>query len=204
MSNFSKAKKYYTKAEMEAKIKELLGKSELRLSEQNTEIAGMRAQIEKQQREIKELKKREKVVRTALISATDQAKIAYEEAKEKRVLDFARLEQLKSKYAESLAEFDKKLSKQFENEFCEILEDLKSGVGAGELARRRELEKARKKVEEANKIVKENQKDLESRYRLVLERYQALTKTESEEFSIEEALNPTASLEEIMKEIFRK
>ena len=27
---------------------------------------------------------------------------------------------------------------------------------------------------------------------------------ESEEFSIEEALNPTASLEEIMKEIFRK
>lgn len=202
MSNFSKAKKYFTKSEIETKIKELLSESEMQISDLNSVIAGLKIQIEKQQKEIIELKKREKIIRTALISATEQAKVAYDEAKDKHSHDLLRLEKFYSKY-ESLIN-DKKVLEEFSYDLSELIKDFKMGVGAGELARRRELEKARKKIEEANKNTQIAQKDIEQRYKLALEKYQQLAINSSSEFSIEEALNPTASLEEIMKEILKK
>lgn len=203
MSNFSKAKKYYTNAEVEKRSKELLGKLELKVSEQNTQLAGLQVQVEKQKREIKELKKREKLIRTALIYATDQAKAAYDEAKAKRTHAILRLDELRAKYYTKLDAQDSQLAKRYQAEMAEIISDLKSGAGAAELARRRELEKAREKVNEANAKIKESQKELDARYRMVLDKYNQL-KTDENEFSIEEALNPTASLEDIMKEIFKK
>ena len=91
------------------------------------------------------------------------------------------------------------------NSLKEIIEDFKSGAGAAELARRKELEIAREKLDKANKDTKEAQKSIEERDKTVLEKYEAIKSASDEEsFSIEEALNPTASLEDIMKDIFKK
>ena len=204
MSNFSKARKYLTNAEFESKVKDLLNKAELKISDQSNQITALNITLEKQRREIKELKKRERIIRTALLSATDQAKIAYEQAREKKTKDFERLDLIKSKYVRLVAQLDNDTSKNLNQDLTEIINDLKSNVGAGELARRRELEKARKKVDAANEAVKLSQKDIDARYKLVLEKYKVLSSATKDEFSIEEALNPTSSLEEIMQEIFNK
>lgn len=206
MSNFSKAKKYYTKSEVEEALKMYLGKSELKLAEQNSAIVGLSAKAEKQEQELKELKKRERIIRNALVLATDEAKKAHDEAKNSRNNDILRLEQLAVRLkAENVDSKNKSLA-QIADEMMVIARDLKAGVGVGELARRKELERARAKLEEANTTAKINQKSIEERYKNVLEKYQELCdkNSSSDGFSIEEALNPSASLEDIMKEIFKK
>ena len=124
MSNFSKARKYLTKAEFESKVKDLLNKAELKISDQSNQIMALNITLEKQRREIKELKKREKIIRTALLSATDQAKIAYEQAREKKTKDFERLDLIKSKYVKLVAQLDNDISKNLNQDLSEIINDL--------------------------------------------------------------------------------
>ena len=205
MSNFSKAKKYYTKSEMEQQIRTLLSSSEMKIADLSSKIVGYLAKIEKQEKEISELKKRERIIKNALFLATDQSKVAFEEAIKTKSANVERLEKLKNEYSKRIAELDSVLAKDFDDKIEDLVSDFRSGIGAGELARRRELEIAKKKMEEANKKNIDAQKSIEERYKAVLEKYQALqSKSKEEEFSIEEALNPTSSLEEIMKEIFKK
>jgi len=206
MSNFGKAKKYYTKAEVEKQLKTLLSTSELKIAQQNTTIVALNSKIEKQQKELKELEKREKLIKNALFHATETAKIAYDDAKLKRKHEVVRLEE----FLQTLV-LQKKDGKQISSksieEFEQIISDFKAGAGAGELARRRELEAAREKLEKVNKETKEAQKSIEERYKAVLEKYESIkdkTSKREDGFSIEEALNPTATLEEIMKDIFKK
>lgn len=204
MSNFVKAKKYYTNSEIEKKMKELLSKSELKVAQQSETILLLNARIEKQQKEIKELVKREKLIKNALVHATETAKAAYIDARAKRKAELLRLDELFEKLAEQ--KLNKAPVGNAEiNSLKEIIEDFKSGAGAAELARRKELEIAREKLDKANKDTKEAQKSIEERYKTVLEKYEAIKSASDEEsFSIEEALNPTASLEDIMKDIFKK
>ena len=203
MSNFGKAKKYYTKAEVESQLKKLLSANELKIAEQNNIILALNSKIEKQQKEIKELNKREKLIKNALISATETSKVAYEDAKLKRKQEVLRLEEFLQKL-EEINDKKKCISAKDVGEFNQIIIDFKAGAGVGELARRKELEAARLKLEAANKETKEAQKSIEERYKAVLEKYEAIKAEETDIFSIEEALNPTTSLEEIMKEIFKK
>ena len=204
MSNFGKAKKYYTNSEIEARTKKLLSDSEIRISQQNDIIIAQNAKIEKQQKDIKELVRREKLIRNALINATDSAKIAYDIAKAKRKAELVRLQEFLEELNNSIL-LNKPITLRQTKKLEEIISDFKSGVGEGELARRRELEAAREKLEKVNKETKEAQKTIDERYRAVLEKYEALKSSqESDSFSIDEALNPTATLEEIMKDIFKK
>lgn len=203
MSNFGKAKKYYTNSEIEKKMKELLSKSEQKVAEQSDTILLLSARIEKQQKEIKELVKREKLIKNALVHATETAKVAYTDAKAKRKGELLRLDELLEKLVELKAKKAPIDSAEINN-LKEIIEDFKSGAGAAELARRKELEIAREKLDKANKDTKEAQKSIEERYKTVLEKYEAIKSSADEGFSIEEALNPTATLEEIMKDIFKK
>ena len=203
MSNFGKAKKYYTNSEIEKKMKELLSKSEQKVAEQSDTILLLSARIEKQQKEIKELVKREKLIKNALVHATETAKVAYTDAKAKRKGELLRLDELLEKLVELKAKKAPIDSVEINN-LKEIIEDFKSGAGAAELARRKELEIAREKLDKANKDTKEAQKSIEERYKTVLEKYEAIKSSADEGFSIEEALNPTATLEEIMKDILKK
>ena len=204
MSNFGKAKKYYTNSEIEKKMKELLSNSELKIAQQNDAILLLNARIEKQQKDIKELVKRERLIKNALIHATETSKLAYNDAKAKRKAELLRLDELLERL-EQLKEKKSFVGNSEVKTLKEIIEDFKSGAGVAELARRKELEIAREKLDKANKDTKEAQKSIEERYKTVLEKYEAIKSASGEEgFSIEEALNPTASLEEIMKDIFKK
>lgn len=205
MSNFGKAKKYYTNAEVEKKVKTLLSAHELKIAAQNDALMGLRVKTEKQEKEIKQLVKREKLIKNALLHATEAAKAEYDAAKAKRDDETKRLENFLAKLV-VLKEKKKTIDDSVLNELEEIIGDFRSGAGMGELARRRELENARKKLEKANQENKEAQKSIEERYKLVLEKYQYYKSNSANDggFSIDEALNPTASLEEIMKDIFGK
>lgn len=206
MSNFGKAKKYYTNAEVEKKIKTLLSAHELKIAAQNDALMGLKVKTEKQEKEIKELVKREKLIKNALINATETAKAEFDAAKTKRDEETNRLEQFLFAL-ETLKDAKKPVSSKQIEELKEIISDFKSGAGMGELARRRELENARQKLEKANQQNKEAQKSIEERYKLVLQKYEhykSASASDANGFSIDEALNPTASLEEIMKDIFSK
>ena len=205
MSNFGKAKKYYTKSEVEKQVKTLLSESELKISKQNNLILALNSKLEKREKELKELVKREKLIKNALIHATESSKIAYDDAKLKRKHEIVRLEEFLQNLTVQKNE-NKQIKAANIEELKQIISDFKAGAGAGELARRRELEAARQKLDEVNKETKEAQKSIDERYRAVLEKYETLKGKEqsAEVFSIEEALNPTASLEEIMKDIFKK
>lgn len=208
MSNLGKTKKYLTKSEVENRIKELLTQNEISLIQQKEQNFLQKVKIEKLQKEILDLKKREKLISNALFDATEKSKQAFELTKSKREEELQRLGEFSAKWSVLLSQ---KLPvsevKIFSNEFNEIVSAFHLGIGKAELERKKELEKARQEMNKANQAMQSSQKDIEKRYSLVIEKFEkqkTSPKSKTFKFDLDEALNPTSSLEDIMKDIFVK
>lgn len=206
MSNFGKAKKYLTKSEIETRVRELLTQSEITILEQKDQIFVMKTRIEKLQKEVLDLKKREKIISRALFEATEKSRAAFEQSKVRRNEEIERLRDFSAKWSVLLSQKMKVAEvNDFSVEFDEVVSSMKLGIGNAEIARRKELEKARQEMDRANAEMLESRKDIENRYNLVLKKFEKQKKSDDKKgFDFDEALNPTAPLEDIMKEIFVK
>ncbi|MEG1581871.1 MAG: hypothetical protein RR334_01775 [Clostridia bacterium] len=176
MSNFSKAKKTYTKAEVESYIQKMMTSAEIALTNQRDLISSLKQTIENEKQELNKIKERESRSMNALSVATKRVNDCEKQIKDITNIKRKQFEQFSYKWK---AFFEEKASeykiKESEFKTKELLEEVSQIVdysAQGDFA-----PKLVKKESTKNKSNKTelSAKELDMRYENILKRVSMLT-----------------------------
>ena len=224
MSNFTKAKKTYTRSEVDAYIQKMMTSAELTLSQMRAEKQLLENKIEKLTRDIASYKERETRTIKALAEVARRLKTKEEESRNRTQMQVEYLSEYSEKWIKVLENLQNKYKLQpDELQLSKFVQDTEQLV-------KQLIEDGALKPEQIKKI-KINQKpllskeELDARYERIMQRIENMDmpkrgrgrprKAETEvtkkptvkdvpktnEFDFEEALNPTESLTQILSDL---
>lgn len=224
MSNFTKAKKTYTRSEVDAYIQKMMTSAELTLSQMRAEKQLLENKIEKLTRDIASYKERETRTIKALAEVARRLKTKEEESRNRTQMQVEYLSEYSEKWIKVLENLQNKYKLQpDELQLSKFVQDTEQLV-------KQLIEDGTLKPEQIKKI-KINKKpllskeELDARYERIMQRIEnmdmprrgrgrprkaenAVTKKptvkdvpKTNEFNFEEALNPTESLTQILSDL---
>lgn len=224
MSNFTKAKKTYTRSEVDAYIQKMMTSAELTLAQMRAEKSALENRIEKLNREVFSYKERETRTIKALAEVARRLKVKEEESRNRTQMQIDYLSEYSERWIKVLENVQEKYRlKEDElqlNKFVQDTEQLVKQLIADGSLKPEEIKKIK-----INKKPLLSKEELDARYERIMQRIENMDmprrgrgrprKTEekanmratvkdvpkTENFDFEEALNPTESLTQILSDL---
>ena len=224
MSNFTKAKKTYTRSEVDEYIKKMMTSAELTLSQMRAEKQLLENKIEKLTRDIASYKERETRTIKALAEVARRLKTKEEESRNRTQMQVEYLSEYSEKWIKVLENLQNKYKLQpDELQLSKFVQDTEQLVK--QLIEDGTLKPKQIKKIKINKKPLLSKEELDARYERIMQRIENMDmpkrgrgrpkKAETEvtkkptvkdvpktnEFDFEEALNPTESLTQILSDL---